>query len=284
MNLNSDQHFPPPSLSSQSKNTKKNVLDKKVPAVAAIDNVLQFPSISSSNRKTNDGAAQVDGMKLVLGQAKYKDLKKLTKQFAAGDIDPESYVSSTANLFERGIKDPSFWDFIPDLVSSVPNESYVRRAQHYMESLRYSHDSTSNKKYSDAESYTKKNSILSNTGSAWASATGPANVSQNYGSAYTPAARTASQSVLTGSSKPQVNTKNTWRSGINNVKAPSVLAAATNSSHGGGTATKFMVKEKAQERKVKKAESIANQGGSQEKKKKSKSSKKELQNLAFGRI
>ena len=281
MNLNLDQHFPVASLSSQAKTAKKSVFDKKVPAVAAFDNVLHFPSISSSNRKTNDGAAQVDAMKLVLGQAKYKDLKKLTKRFAAGDIDPESYISSTANLFEQGVKDPSFWDFIPDLVSSVPNKSYVRRAQHYMENLRYSHDSAStnlgNNKYSDAESYSKKKSASSNSGSPWASTTTPANVSQNYANVSNSTVRTAPHSVLTGASQQQAKANNSWSSGINNLNAPNI-------SHPSGTAITSMAKEKAEARKPKEAESIANQGGGKEKKKKGKTSKKELQNLAFGRL
>jgi hypothetical protein len=281
MNLNLDQHFPVASLSSQAKTAKKSVFDKKVPAVAGFDNVLQFPSISSSNRATNDGAAQIDGMKLVLGQAKYKDLKKLTKRFAAGDIDPESYISSTANLFEQGVKDPSFWDFIPDLVSSVPNKSYVKRAQHYMENLRYSHNSAStnlrNNKYSDAESYSKKKSASSNTGSAWASTTTPANFSRNYANVNNATVHTAAHSVLTGASLQQAIANDSWSSGINNLNAP-------NASHPSGTAITSMAKEKAEARKSKEAKSIANQGEGKEKKKKGKTSKKELQNLAFGRV
>ena len=279
INLNLDQHFPASSLFSQSKTAKKSVLDKKVPAVAAIDNVLQFPSISSSIRRSNDGTAQVDGMKLALGQAKYKELKKLTKQFAAGDMDPESYVSSTANLFDQGIKDPSFWDFIPDLVSSVPNESYVKRAQYYMESLRYSQNSTSSNvrgnKYFDAESYTNKKSTSSNPGTAWAFATGSANAV----SAYTPPVRTAAQSILTGgydrpSGISQMKVKNSWSSGINSAKAPSVSAVATNGSRSSGTLTNRSAQQ----------ESVDNHGGGSGKKKKSKANKQELQNLAFGRV
>ena len=84
-----------------------------------------------------DGKAQVNKMKIELGEAKYKQLKKLTKSFAADKLDPESYVSSTLSLFEKGIKDPIFCKTLPNLIDTCPNESNSKRATRYLDSICY---------------------------------------------------------------------------------------------------------------------------------------------------
>merc|ERR1719223_2450715 len=77
-------------------------------------------------------------MKQALGQATYKLLKKFTKAFGSNTLDPESYVTSVVSLFADGVKDPILWEYIPNLISSCPNESRNKRALRYMESMRYS--------------------------------------------------------------------------------------------------------------------------------------------------
>jgi len=91
--------------------------------------------------------ATVADMKKKMGP-KFKDLKTYTKQFAAGEMEPESYIDSSASLFDQGSKDPDFWSFLPSLLESCPDLYHSARAIRYMESLRTvpngggSHDET----------------------------------------------------------------------------------------------------------------------------------------------
>ena len=252
-----------PSLGVHNNNSKQSSTKKKTSTIfeakrpPALDNILDFPSAPLSSSTINgslDGKVQVEKMKSVLGQAKYKELKKLTKSFAANDIDPESYVSSSISLFDRGIEDQNFWDTVPSLIDSCPNISSSKRAKRYLDSLRY-----------PMTLQEQANSISGNNG-------------QNGG--WSDHVNSIQASFQTSQTK-----KNAW--GSSNVKpatklGSSVIAAASQAPKL-GTATKFMVKEKTEQKKLKKIESEAQQGTSG-KKKKATAKKNELRDLAFGKF
>ena len=75
-------------------------------------------------------------MKASLGAPKYKQLKRYTKEFASGDLRPDAYVDHCAALFAAGYGDADFWDFVPALLMSFPNQADARRAMDYMENLK----------------------------------------------------------------------------------------------------------------------------------------------------
>ena len=297
MNLNIDEHFPAPSLSGSTQiptKKNKNVFDKKPAAKMPSNNFLSFPPPPSLN--ATGGKDMVEGMKRALGQTKYKELKKYTKEFASSSLDPESYVTCAANLFEGGIKDPTFWEFIPALISSCPNESNTKRALRYMESMRFSSGQSKTKPSAS------NNPPAASTGWASTAASGSASLASisapppmqyNAPSAYAASAssRQAVSTGFTGRSLPvtQMKQKNSWNGSASNVaviasaRPGSVLTAAATRGPNNGTATKFMAKEKKEEAKAKQAESIAKQGGGNDKNKKSKAKKNELRDLAFGK-
>ena len=299
VNFDLDRHFPAPSMSGSSKSAvKKNtVFDRKPAAQIATDNFLAFPPPSAS--KKVDGMDQVDGMKQSLGQAKYKELKRKTKEFALGSLDPESYVTAIVSLFDGGIKDPSLWEYIPNLILSIPNESSTKRAMRYLESLNYSSGQTASSTSSVSSSSAKQTassgwlSTAAAASSALAS-TRPVSTPLQYGkaAAYAPSI-SAKQSVsagFTGRSIPltQVKKKASWNgsnasvAAVASIRAGSAVAAAAALAPEIGTATKFMAKAKADERKAKHAETIAKQGVGNGQKKKS-AKKNELRDLAFGK-
>ncbi len=296
INLNMDQHFPAPATSIASK--KKNVFDKKPAAKLQTDNILAFPPPPSARPTVGDGANQVEGMKQALGQAKYKKLKKNTKEFASNALDPESYVSTIISLFDDGIKDPSLWEFIPGLISSCPNESKNKRALRYLENMRFSSGETAPKISSSIsnERVTAPGGWASTASSSISSvvASTLSSMPIQYGSAASRAAAFAPsrQTISTGYTGrslpvPQVKQKNSWASGSKITSKPgagnSLLAAAASQGPQNGTATKFMAKEKAEERKARQKESLAKQGENA-KKKKAKVKKNELRELAFGKF
>mmetsp|Transcript_3312 Transcript_3312/g.4046 ORF Transcript_3312/g.4046 Transcript_3312/m.4046 type:complete len:261 (+) Transcript_3312:98-880(+) len=240
---------------------------KKAPA---LDNVLDFPAPLMSSSVAANGAAQVDKMKKTLGQAKYKELKKLTKQFATNDLDPESYVSSAVHLFEKGIEDEHFWEFVPSLISSCPNESSSKRAKRYLDSMRYPVFQAEQKQN---RASTSNNASMNRSGSGnsggWSD-----HVS----------------SIQNSFQRAQPKKKSAWAAASQTKKLSHNASAKINSSvvEGAregprkGTATKYMAKERAEEKKMKQIESEAQQGGTG-KKKKATAKKNELRELAFGK-
>ena len=60
----------------------------------------------------------------------------MTKDFANGETNPETYVDEAASLFDQGIADKAFWDNIPALIQGIPNEAAVSRAMEHLESVR----------------------------------------------------------------------------------------------------------------------------------------------------
>lgn len=259
-----NNNFPALSSSTITKKKTNNVFAAKKPP--ALDNILDFPSPPLSinnNNAYSDGKTQVDKMKNSLGQAKYKELKKLTKSFASNELDPESYVTSTICLFDKGMEDPIFWETVPSLISSCPNESSSKRANRYLESLRYPmliNQASENKKSASTNT--------SNSG-GWSDHV------NSIQSSFQQSSQTKQQTAWGSSSKVKTTSK---------IGGSVIAAAAAAASEGQkvGTATKFMAKERAEEKKVKQLESEAIQGSSG-KKKKSNAKKNELRGLAFGK-
>ena len=133
--LSSD--FPPPPNSNTTK--KSNVATAFAPKKPPpMDNVLQFPPPSSkpSAESLQAGKETVQSLKQILGTTRYKKLKSLTKDFANGETNPETYVDEAASLFDQGIGDKSFWDNIPALIQGIPNDAAVSRAMQHLESVR----------------------------------------------------------------------------------------------------------------------------------------------------
>jgi Uncharacterized conserved protein, contains RING Zn-finger len=285
LNQNFNEHFPEASFSaSKTSSAKKiSIFDKKPPAQIATDNFLAFPPPSSM--KSVDGKEQVEAMKQLLGQEKYKQLKRNTKDFATGSLDPESYVTLAMSLFAQGIKDPALWEYIPNLISSCPNESQNKRALRYLESLRYS--SGINSETKQLSSNNRKQSVASGwTSTVLTSGTSIASARQSESSQATVYGTSASAKhpilpSISDRSVPsvQVNSNNDWNgnnksvAAISNTKSGNVIAPAARS----GTQT---VKKKSNESK-----SVPKQSnGNKDSKKKAKEKKNELRNLAFGKV
>ncbi len=254
------------SAQSFAKKKKNSIFDppKKPPA---LDNMIHFPTPIASSSVTSNGEAQVEKMKRIMGQTKYKELKKLTKRFATNDIDPESYVSSAVHLFDKGIEDGHFWEFIPSLISSCPNESSSKRAKRYLDSMRYPILQSEEKKASaNSSANTNRNGSGSNSrGGGWSD---HVNAIQN------------------SFQRAQPQKKNAWAAAGQTKKVSSKIsnsvAEAALEGPRKGTATKYMAKERAEEKKMRQVESESQQGATG-KKKKATAKKNELRDLAFGK-
>ena len=83
--------------------------------------VPPLPSTTLPKLSEEEARAKLDAMKFYLGQKDYKKIKSLTKQFAGDMLDPETYVLNTSELF-NGMSDPKFFELMPALISSCPNE------------------------------------------------------------------------------------------------------------------------------------------------------------------
>jgi hypothetical protein len=246
---------------SYAKKKKSTVFEAKKPP--ALDNVLHFPtptaSASASASTTSNGKAQVEKMKSALGQPKYKELKKLTKSFATSELDPESYVSSALSLFDKGIEDSNFWAFVPNLISSCPNESSSKRAMRYLDSVRYPLMQTQSNTSTSRAAVAK-----SGGGGGWSDHV---------------------NSIQTSFQKAQqAKKKKAWVGTKTPSKIGNTVIAAAAAQPKKGTATKFMAKEKAEAKKMNKIQSEAQQGGGAGKKSKAKAKKNELRELAFGKV
>lgn len=275
MNLNIDQHFPAPSLSLSNNSVnipakKKNILNKKPAAKPHVqtDNFLAFPPPSSTSLK--NGNNQVEGMKQALGQATYKQLKKFTKAFGSNTLDPESYVTSVVSLFDDGVKDPILWEYIPNLISSCPNESRNKRALRYMESMRYS----SGPNVATAASSSTSASVSSGWAPSAASRTAPPSLQYDTTARASTFASSAQKvsTGFTGRSLPisQAKVSNSWGSKkITSFKAGGTALATTAQAKKPASAPKKKMKQKSA------VSTISKQN--------SKAKKNELRDLAFGR-
>ena len=256
----------------------------------------------------DDPQASIDDMKTSLGNAKFKQLKRYTKDFASGDMRPDAYVDQAAALFERGYGDVDFWSFLPALIESCPNANAVDRALQYMQGLKQQH---LNQPKASPYSSKKKAAPVGggwNSGGATASRIKaappqqqrqqPQQPHQGYakGSGAAPqtsfpALQRSSQPAypkMTGLTRPLVNkpgvNKNAWGASgggsqavVAAARAPpgSVGAAAVRQGPQGGTATKFMAKQQQKAKKKPQQQPKQNQ--------QKKSNKNELRALAFGK-
>jgi hypothetical protein len=288
--LNSTIDFPSPPSGSTSAHSamRQHILgDSKAPAPRT-DNVLQVNAPIGSAAK-----ATVEDMKASLGPNKYKQLKRLTKEFATSQLSPEGYVDQSAALFDRGYADTAFWSCFPSLLESCPNQDASTHALRYLTSLRQQvyDNKTRSSRVADAPAAPASQwggSGASNTNLMRAAA--PASSRSNSAPAgrYIPppsAATSASRLAQSMSTQPGANTfaskkKSAWGGSGNatvvRAKAPpgSVAAAATSQGPQTGSATKFMAKEQK-----KQPNNSAGNGGGKKKNKQ----KDELKALAFGK-
>ncbi|KAL3941477.1 MAG: hypothetical protein SGBAC_004165 [Bacillariaceae sp.] len=125
---------PPQSVGSSKKKSVRNTMlgNAAASAESALPhhqaNVLQAPIQSAS--------ATIEDMKASMGQKKFKQLKRITREFADGQLAPEGYVDQSASLFDKGYDDADFWSYLPSLIASCPNGLVSQRALSYMTSLK----------------------------------------------------------------------------------------------------------------------------------------------------
>ena len=289
--LNSQMDFPPPPSASNKNNSVKNRVmgNQKQPTKAAMANVLQMPQSALTPANPQ---ATLNDMQASLG-ANYKKLKKLTKDFANDDIEPDAYVDHAAALFEKGYGDPDFWKTFPALVSSCPNEASANEALRYMESLRTRHLST------PAAPAVNLKATPPVAGSSWnaahpdltpesfpamgaAKGKTAAPGGGGWGGGPSLAAVSSAKPAGTRYVVPSGKKKNAWGGAAPksvaqpNKTVASVASAAASQGPQGGTATKFMAKQTKQQNQQQNQQQ-------QGKKKNKKKEKDELRNLAFGK-
>ena len=137
--LNSTSDFPPPPAASQKTTARDRMVgDSRVGTASLNANILQGPSPSLSAKVT------VADMKATLGKAKYKELKRVTAEFAGGSLESQAYVDIAASLFDRGYADTDFWKFLPALLADCPNKYGAKQALQYMENLKRMKNAASN--------------------------------------------------------------------------------------------------------------------------------------------
>lgn len=224
-----------------------------------------------------DPKEQLSAVKSILGPNNYKNLKKLTVQFASNKLAHEQYIDQVANVFPEGKKDDDFWNFVPALIESCPDEGDGRnsKALEYMACIRMAADLEDG--YTPQSAYAQN--VITNR-----SATISTNSSNTQPVLY---------SNFPTLPKKAQNTKNKWGSGSSaaateSIKGKSKLPPGTSVAKDAatekverGTATKFMAKMNADEKKMKHQTSQPTNAMS--KKSKSKKKKNELRDLAFGK-
>jgi len=280
--ISSASDFPaPPSMQRTMKPTARQQIlgetERKRPPESNFLNA-NIPSSASSAKAT------IEDMKVSLGQNNFKQLKKLTKNFAQEQISPEGYIDQAATLFEGGYEDKDFWSYLPSLLESCPNQGSAQHALKYMNSLKRQQKQSNNHSLSAASRVTA-------TPSQWGGAsTNVSNVMRQVVPPPLPASRTSprplTQPVATAM-RPQIissKKKSSWGAGGNSTilrtKAPpgSVGAAAATQGPQGGSATKYMANQQKKQQQSKN-----NGNNNQQKKTKKKKQKNELRDLAFGK-
>ena len=111
-------------MAAKSKTTNKQIASTK-------DN-KHYPSLTAPA----SGKELLAEMKSTMGPTKYKQLKKLTQQLAQQNINGQHYIDNACTLFDDGILDDLFWNYIPPLLQSCPSHT-AQQALTYMESLRF---------------------------------------------------------------------------------------------------------------------------------------------------
>jgi len=228
------------------------------PSADAMANILQPPA-ATPIATAHSSKAQVDKIKLLLGPNSYKKLKNMTKDFSNGSMGPQEFVDRAASLFESGVKDPDFLSFMPNLIQSCPNDYDAARALSHLESIRHSSEGLS---------------ISSNNS--------PANFPSLGTSNNAPHPLAAARAYAAKKAGPPA--KSAWggqTGSITTAAAKSKVAAATSVAKAaeqmptGGTATSFMAKALAKEKKqLQQANNVGKGPKKQE--------RDELRALAFG--
>jgi hypothetical protein len=139
--ISSMTDFPaPPSVAANSSlSVRQRVLDSpqdgnRSAGASRASNVLYMATVAAPNV---DPQSTIEDMKVSLGNAKFKQLKRYTKEFATGNMTSEAYVDHAAALFERGYADVDFWKFVPALLESCPSDGdAVAQALQYMQGLK----------------------------------------------------------------------------------------------------------------------------------------------------
>ena len=252
-----------------------------------MNNMLQAPQ-TTVHAPANPQDTLKD-MQASLGPAKYKKLKKYTREFADGDLESDAYIDHAAALFDRGYGDPDFWKTMPALVSSCPDKESADEALRYMESLRTKTTPTVTPVSLQAKP---------TAGNSW----GAAPLDLNPQSFPTPSVAAGRPQAGPGAGRgvavpgrgavpktryvvPTGKNKGAWGNGAGpkSVKQAtatpvkpnlSVASAAANQGPQAGTATKFMAKQTKQQK--------AAQNNNTNKGSKKKKEKDELRQLAFG--
>lgn len=282
--LNSAAEFPSIGAANQSNgvSVRSRVMGNtqgNAPSQQAVTNMLQLPTTNTVSAKVT-----VEEMKGSLGSKKYKELKRLTREFADGNLSPEAYVDLTAALFQKGYADSDFWSFVPSLLQSCPNTRGAEQAQIYMTTLKQ-------QQFVEKPAARKLGAVAAPTATSWGNnGNGRHNVLKAPPVAVAPAPKGSRANLLTqpvAAARPfqphvvASKKKSAWGAGgtttVARAKAPpgSVAAAAASQGPQGGSATKFMAKQAKQETQLK-----ANQNKTKGKKKKTQ--KNELRALAFG--
>jgi hypothetical protein len=273
--LSSSVEFPaPPSASrgQQQSSIRNRVMgdSKQQPSSHAMSNMLPATLASSTAAK-----ATVEEMKAALGPKKFKELKRLTRDFAETSLSPEGYVDQSAALFDKGYGDADFWSFLPSLVESCPNPQGVDSAMNYMTSLKRQQFAQASRR-TPVVAAAPAAAAASNWGGNSRVMRPPANFNT------TTAARPLTQPVIGRTVLPGKK-KNSWggNSKATVVRAGaqpgSVSVAAAAQGPQGGSATKFMAKQE------KKQASANNNNQPKANGKKKKKAKDELRALAFGK-
>lgn len=284
--LDSSSDFPPPpSANPPFRATSRQQVLRGGPA-APVAGRADLPSSATAAAR-----ATVEDIKASLGPARFKQLKRLTRDFAQGELSPEGYVDQSAALFDGGYGDDDFWSSLPSLLESCPNEEASMRALRYMTSLRRQKFSDDARPAMPATSVGAPAPAASQWGGS-----APHSVTRQPPAAavaappapagYSVAARPLTQlgpATLGQSHAVASKKKSAWGSGGNatvvRVKAPpggTVGVAAAQEGPQGGTATKFMAQEQ-------KRQSHANNLQQKQSNGKKKKEKDELKALAFGR-
>jgi len=268
--INSVSDFPPPPSASRS--------NKK----AARQQSEQARSNASHTGLSSAAKATVEDMKASLGPKDFKQLKRLTKDFAQEQLSPEGYVDQAASLFERGYADQDFWSYLPSLLESCPNEDAAQHALDYMNSLkRQQHSLIKTTQFAPTTAAAQWSGITSNEPNSMRQVVTPP-LTTGYSVAHRLSQPVAGHPQTISSKK-----KSAWGLGgkatIARAKAPpgSVAAAAASQDPQGGSATKYMAK---QEKKKQKSTNISlQQTNTKNNGTKKKKQKNELRELAFGR-
>jgi hypothetical protein len=243
------------------------------------DNVLHADISSATSAK-----ATVEDMKASLGPKNFKQLKRLTKNFAQEQLSPEGYVDQAAALFDRGYGDPDFWSFLPSLLLSCPNQDSSKHALKYMNSLKRQQYHSSDQAPRSASAV-----AVATSRASWNGASGnKSNVMRQVVPPPLPASYTAdrplTQPVIAAGRSNTFASKNKIASGSNGKPLASTLSAVVAAQgQQGGSATKYMAKHQKKQKQQQSNNSSQQQSNAENSTTKKKKQKNELKDLAYGR-